>query len=281
MQEVEVTLSPGGDDYTGGGVSGVLVGDHAEWAEATGGLINHFYGDWRGLSNVSPELEAMTPPGLELAGARGRVRLLLDYGGLMQVEQVVVSALLVWGVRVPGAVTVNGAVTRWDFEVVNGAPPIDGMVDASTWGNDYGYGPYQSVQFIGEELWLGASYSAAWVDQWIDASAPGALPSSDVHALAWGDKTISAAGWSGCFPRKKWIVRTEYMGGNGQLVDRWLPVEWITRAEWLARYGAYFADYEAAGAVVPAELVGGRAGGVRHYVSFAPAFVEAINEAGP
>lgn len=275
MIEVDVTIAPGGDDYTGGGVSGVLVGDYGEWAD--GGVINHHYGDWIGLSNVPAGVTALTPPGLELAAARGRIRLMLDYGGLMQLEQTVVSALLVWGERVPGRLASNGAASSWDFMVVNGAPPIDGMVNAATWGDDNGYGPYQQVNWIGDRLWLGSLYSAAWVDQWIGSSAAGALPSSDVHALAWGEKTIPAAGWAGCFPRKKWIVRGESIGPGGQTVERYRPVEWIKREQWFARYGGRFDDWVELGAVVPAELVGGSEPARRIYAKFAPSFVEELN----
>lgn len=277
MQQVDVTIAPGEDDYAGGGVSGVLMGDYAEWVNGVGGAINHYFGDWAELSSIPPAVADLTPPGLVLAGARGRIRLLLDYGGLLQVEHSMMSALLVWGERVPGRLASNGAVSSWDLQVVNGAPPIDGMVNAATWGAWGMYGPHAQVNWIGDLLFLGRCYSAGWVDQWLGASAPGALPSSDVHALAWGEKTIPAAGWAGCFPRKKWIARTERLGGNGQMMDVWSPVEWITRAQWFALYGSILGELEAAGRIVPAELVGDRAGGVRHFVSFAPEFVEAIN----
>ena len=280
MQQVDVTIAPGDDDYTGGGVSGLLRGDRAAWSAGQGSAINHYFGDWIELSGIPPEVAALTPPGLVLAGARGRIRLMLDYGGLLQVEQSVVSALLVWGERVPGEYASNGAISAWDLRVENGAPPIDGMVNAATWGGWGMYGPYQPVNWIGDLLFLGSCYSAAWVDQWIGARAEGVLASSDVHSMAWGEKTIPAAGWAGCFPRKKWIARTERLGGNGQMVDVWLPVEWVTRAHWFASYGGYFEELKAAGAVVPAELVGDRAGGVRYFSSFAPEFVEAINEVG-
>lgn len=64
------------------------------------------------------------------------------------------------------------------------------------------------------------------------------------------------------------------------MMDVWSPVEWITRAQWFAMYGSVIEELEAAGRVVPAELVGDRAGGVRYFSSFAPEFVAAINEVG-
>lgn len=276
MQRVEVTISPGEDDCGGAVPSGVVIGDWAEWSAGIGSTVNHYFGDWMAATNIPGLVRDMTPEGLELATVRGRIRLVLDWGGLYVETRTVVSGLLVWGRRVPGATLENGAVTRWDFEIVNGAPPIDGVFNASTVPN-FGYSPSRPVNFIGEQVGQFAVASAAWVGQWVGARAEGVLSSANVHALAWGEKTIPAAGWAACFPRSKWVVRRSYLDGHGQPVDRWLPVDWIGRAEWLRRFGDDAEAWAAEGVEVPGELIGDRAPGVRIYASFAPDFVADLN----
>jgi hypothetical protein len=277
MSRVDVTIAPGDDDCSGAAPSGVMLGDRAAWAAQVGGPINHYYGDWGATTIMPGWVHDMTPEGLELATVRGKISLVLDWGGLHVQKLVVVSGLLVWGRRVPGEVTQNGAVTRWDFEIVDGAPGIEGVFNAST-VPAYGYGPHQQVTFIGEPVGQTAVCSAAWLARWIEARAEGVLSSSDVHALAWGDKTIPAAGWAACFPRSKWVVKKSYLNGIGQWVDRWVPVGWIRRPEWWRRFGGHAAEWAAAGVEVPEELVGDRAPPVRIYASFAPGFVADLNE---
>lgn len=276
MQLVDVTIAPGEDDYQGGGVSGVITGQRAD---LIGSVISYTYGDWGGVlvsSRERAQLDALLPAGLELASVRRGVKLVLDYGGLFESILWVVTAFLVWGVKVPGRYVSGGVVSEWDFEVVNGAPPYDGVFFG--YGAVHsGFGPHQEVYWQNDAMNMSRLSSAAWVDRYLNSSAPGVLSSANVHRMAFGDKTIAAAGWAGCFPRKKWVVMTGQRVIGGVSVPQYEPVSWITRLQWMTRYDRRIGQYEAAGAVVPAELVGDRSGGVRYYTSFAPEFIEAIN----
>lgn len=84
--------------------------------------------------------------------------------------------------------------------------------------------------------------------------------------------------WSEGFPRVRWVERVV----NAQGVAQYLEIEWLTRGEWIHRYGAYYDDYLDDGAIVPSDnIIGERALPLRVYAKFDVEFIDELQPVEP
>lgn len=84
--------------------------------------------------------------------------------------------------------------------------------------------------------------------------------------------------WAEGFPRVRWVERVV----NAQGVAQYLEIEWLTRAEWIQRYGAYYDDYLDDGAIVPSDaIIGERGLPLRVYAKFDVEFIDELQLAEP
>lgn len=264
MFEVDVTLSPGDDEFGGEMPSGVREGSRIEWTQ---GAINE--------RDVWASEYAVIDDGAGLFAVRGGHELRLDYGGFVEEKITVVAGLAVIGHQVQ-----NGS--RWDLVIEDGAPEIAGRVvrgSVSSWAAAFPvWNPLDVVHVKRDVAYLNRVYSAWAVNAWAGRLAEGVLAPAAVHSLDFGDKPLAAPAWVNCFPRKKMIARVDIDSGAG-VESRYRVVRWIDRAQWMAWYGAGFDDWLEMGCVVPGELVGDRGPGRKIYAKFKPAFIAALNEA--
>lgn len=286
MFEVDVTISAGADDSVS--VKGLYEGRWARWHPEHGNIIEGFPAEYYGV--------AFGADG-DYSGyfvVPGQVSLVMNYSGFIEKTIKVVEGLIVKGVAVKEQSPSGGEEDYWRLQVSDPAPNILGRVDVGV-PLPIGFGgPYQEW-VLGRPYFTktGLAFSKFAIDSVSGKSAEGLLKPGAVHDVNsagdgipqkimlgenefwnYGGYPLGAENWAGCFPRKKKICRVQ-VGG----VEHFEVVDWISRAQWVAWYGAGMAQWVASGAVVPRELVGERYPGGRIYATFAPSFVAAINEA--
>ena len=264
MVKVDVTVSAGDNEYTGG--PGRQEFEGAEYDDATG--------------IYAAEYARVSAGDATLYAVKVGHELVLDYGGLMRES--------VWGVRgllVRGHIELRpnraGVSQQWrqDLVVDDPRPQIEGPV-VGAYAAAYPSAPvfgFPNGNIARASFVPGNAYSGWCIDKFAGKRAVDVLPGRNVHTLDLTGFPLGVAAFAGCFPRSKWIVRYAHII-NGASVDYYKKVEWIARSEWLSRYGNSIDQWRDAGCRVPEPLLENRIYGKRIYAKFARLVIESINQ---
>lgn len=270
MRKVSVTVEAGAEDYQGGAPGGMMPGGLSSLAQGWHGPV----GVYAELVNQNPPVYSSVDYG-DVFCVRAPLSVVLNYGGLYFEHVETLYGLLVRGVR-----EINPQTGRYDLTITDGAPDIEGEMVSGSAGVRQAL-PIEGIGTPGLFLWgHGRSFRAVLACE--DRAAESFMHSEDVHAMNCTGYPLRAGHFANCFPRVKWIegrLRPKIGGGTEQ---KYKKVRWITRAQWMALYGADLAAGRLpAGSVVPQPLAGGGRVNFRVYAQFDPAFIDEMNpEAG-
>lgn len=264
MVLADVTLTAGADD--GLSVKGQYDGRWARFTE---------YGWVEGF----PEEYAVIDAAAGLYAVPGKITMMLDYGGYFVEARRVVDGLAVRGHIEDQAL--DGGYLKHNLVVDDARPDVSGVVPFAGYSQPGFGGPYQQW-ILGRPYYMpgypSRVFSLREVELMAGRLAESVLASQKIHALDADAKPLDLAAWKNCFPRQKWICGIDRININTGRVEKvYSKVEWINRANWMARYNGARAALKAAGYIVPEDLKNAVTSRRRIYAKFAKEFIDAVN----